>query len=106
MKSTAFLANVSRGDVIVEDDLAEACERRQIAGAGLDVTIVEPLPETSRLWTLDNVVISPHVGGQGNDETELLIKMVSENLRRYLDGKDLLRCVDYEGGRRQRTVQE
>ena len=95
MKRSAVLVNVSRGDVIVEDDLAEACANGVIAGAGLDVTTVEPLPETSRLWTLDNVVITPHIGGQGNDETELLIKMVSENLRLYIDGQELLRRVDY-----------
>jgi phosphoglycerate dehydrogenase-like enzyme len=95
MKRDAYLVNVSRGDIIVESDLAAACRDGLIAGAALDVTVEEPLPASSPLWALDNVVISPHVGGQGNDETDLLIRMIAENLALYVEGKPLVRRVEY-----------
>jgi phosphoglycerate dehydrogenase-like enzyme len=95
MKPSAFIINISRGDVIDEHDLAEACATGVIGGAGLDVTTIEPLPANSLLWSLDNVFITPHVGGQGNDETELLMEMISENLRLYRAGLPMLRRVEY-----------
>ena len=94
MKESAYLINVSRGDVIAEDDLVDACRNGVIAGAGLDVMTTEPLRETSPLWTLDNVALTPHVGGTGKDETEILVDMISENFRRYLEGRPLVRMVD------------
>jgi D-2-hydroxyacid dehydrogenase (NADP+) len=94
MKRTAFLINVSRGDVLVEEDLVEACRAGLIAGAGLDVADHEPLPEDSPLWRLDNVVLTPHVGGTGDDETDLLVDMIAENLRRWIAGRPLARRLD------------
>jgi phosphoglycerate dehydrogenase-like enzyme len=95
MKRGAYLANISRGDIIVEADLAAACREGLIAGAAIDVMVDEPLPLESPLWGLDNVVISPHVGGFGNDETEMLIRMVAENFALYLKGEPLVRRVEY-----------
>ena len=60
----AFLINVARGGLVVENDLADALESGHLAGAGLDVTQEEPLPRSSRLWNQPNLIISPHVGGQ------------------------------------------
>jgi glycerate dehydrogenase len=93
MKRSAFLINVSRGDLIDEAALAEACRAGQIAGAGLDVTRIEPLPSESELWRLDNVVLTPHIGGAGSDQLERLLDAVAENLARFIRGEPLLRPV-------------
>ncbi len=69
---------MARGPLVVENDLADAIESGHLAGAGLDVTEIEPLPPTSRLWDLPNVIITPHVGGQSatriDDMTRLLLR--------------------------------
>ena len=97
MKPTAFIINVARGDLINEDDLIDACRSGTIGGAGLDVQAEEPTPATSGLWDVDNIVISPHVGGGGGgpDDTDL-DDMLIENLRLYLKGEPLKRLVDWE----------
>jgi phosphoglycerate dehydrogenase-like enzyme len=97
MKSTAFILNIARGDLINEDDLIDACRSGTIGGAGLDVQAEEPTPATSGLWDVDNIVISPHVGGGGGgpDDTDL-DDMLIENLRLYLKGEPLKRLVDWE----------
>jgi phosphoglycerate dehydrogenase-like enzyme len=96
MKSTAYFINVGRGACVVLDDLVAALDEKAIAGAGLDVYELEPLPEDHPLWTADNVIMTPHVGA--NDEsphierrrTDLLI----ENCRRFASGEPLLNVVE------------
>jgi phosphoglycerate dehydrogenase-like enzyme len=95
MKKTAFLINIARGDIVVEQDLVEACTAGGIAGAGLDVAFEEPPAADSPLWRLENVVLTPHVGGSGNDETQVLAEMVAENLELFLAARPLLRRVAY-----------
>jgi phosphoglycerate dehydrogenase-like enzyme len=68
MKSTAFLVNVGRGSVLNEPALVEALKRKAIAGAALDVFAEEPIPDSSSLWDLPNVLISPHVAGRFDRE--------------------------------------
>lgn len=63
MKESAFLVNIARGGIIDEEALIAALQTRQIAGAGLDAFVYEPLPEDSPLCTLDNVILTPHIGG-------------------------------------------
>ena len=63
MKPTAYLVNICRGGVVDEDALIETLEQRKIAGAGLDVFVLEPLQEDSPLCDLDNVILTPHIGG-------------------------------------------
>jgi D-3-phosphoglycerate dehydrogenase len=94
MKSNALLINVARGPLVVESDLVEAIQRGRIAGAGLDVTEVEPLPPSSKLWDLPTVVITPHVGGQSARRAQNMTDFFCENLRRYLAGEPLLNVVD------------
>jgi phosphoglycerate dehydrogenase-like enzyme len=98
MKPGAVLINVARGDLVDEAALVEALRSRSIRGAGLDVFVDEPLPAISPLWELDNVCLTPHVGGVSPRfwarETELII----ENLRRYLEGAPLLNVVDKQAG--------
>lgn len=96
MKNTAFVVNVSRGDLINEGDLIAACRAGAIAGAGLDVTTVEPTPADSPLWGLENVVLTPHIAGTGSDDREELYAMLTENLRLWLAGKPLARQVSWD----------
>jgi D-2-hydroxyacid dehydrogenase (NADP+) len=98
MKPTAWLINVSRGKLIREKDLADALAAGQIAGAGLDVFEHEPLPATSPLWHLPNVVITPHVAGFRDDYWEAAVELFSENLRRFRAGWPLLNLVDKQAG--------
>jgi phosphoglycerate dehydrogenase-like enzyme len=94
MKSTAFLINVARGKLVVENDLADALETGRLAGAAVDVTPEEPLPESSRLWTARNLIITPHVGGQSARRIDDMTDFFCENLRRYQSGEPLLNQVD------------
>jgi phosphoglycerate dehydrogenase-like enzyme len=96
MKPGAILVNVARGELVDEDALAEACRTGRLAGAGLDVTKVEPLPADSPLWALPNVVITPHIAGGGFDTSARVLEMVDDNIRRYSAGEPLLRLVDWE----------
>jgi len=98
MKPTAYLINIGRGNLIDEEALLRALDEKRIAGAGLDVTAVEPLPEESRLWDFDNVILSPHVSGGMEDYLLRAAELFCENLRRYLDGKKLRNLVDRKKG--------
>ena len=98
MKSTAYLINIARGDVIDEDELIHALEDHWIAGAGLDVFAIEPLPPESRFWELPNVILSPHVSGIMEGLIERATSVFCENLRRYLTGRRLLNIVHKERG--------
>ncbi|KAL4866005.1 hypothetical protein BDV12DRAFT_173544 [Aspergillus spectabilis] len=82
----SWVVNVGRGVSIDEDALADALEKGEIAGAALDVFQTEPLPESSRLWKANNVIISPHAaGGRPEGSTEL----IADNLRRFLASQPL-----------------
>lgn len=86
MKPTSFLINLARGGVVDESALIEALKNRKIAGAALDVFAREPLPEDHPFWGLDNVIITPHLGGFHDQYFEQAIPTVEENLRRFLAG--------------------
>lgn len=95
MKPGAYLVNVGRGTVVDEGTLVEALGDGQLSGAALDVFEVEPLPEESPLWELENVIISPHA----TDMVPVLINerqtdLFCENLRRYLAGEPLANVLD------------
>lgn len=94
MKDTAVLINVSRGPVVDEKALITALSSGKIAGAALDVFEQEPLPSTSPLWNLDNVIITPHVSGFTRDYHDKAAQVFKENLRRYLDNRPLLNQLD------------
>ena len=98
MKSGAVLINVARGPIVVEADLARALQSGHLGGAGLDVTQLEPLPPTSPLWDLPNVIITPHVGAQSATRQDDITDFFCENLRRYQEGQPLLNLVDKELG--------
>jgi D-3-phosphoglycerate dehydrogenase len=90
----AMLINVARGPLVVEKDLVAALESGHLAGAGLDVTDPEPLPQESKLWDQPNVIITPHVGGQAATRIDDMTKFFINNLARYLTGSPLVNLVD------------
>jgi D-3-phosphoglycerate dehydrogenase len=89
MKPTAFLLNTSRGPIVEEVALINALRNRRIAGAGLDVFDIEPLPVDHPLRTLDNVVLSPHLGYVTTDNFRGCYTGVVEDIRAFLDGKPI-----------------
>ena len=94
MRPTAYLVNVTRGEVMVEDDLADALESGQIAGAGLDVAPREPLPADSRLWNLPNVVMTPHMAGASQFRAARNLDRFVDNLERFRAGEPLEGVID------------
>lgn len=98
MKPGALLINVARGPLVVEYALVEALQSGRLAGAGLDVTEQEPLPASSPLWELPNVIITPHVGGQSATRINDMTNFFCENLRRWLSGEPLLNLIDKQLG--------
>jgi glyoxylate/hydroxypyruvate reductase A len=94
----AIVVNVGRGTTIDEDALIGALIGRRLDGAVLDVTRVEPLPPDSPLWSLDNVVLSPHAAANVPSENAKIVDIFVDNLRRYLDGEDLCNRYDHEAG--------
>ena len=98
MQKTAFFINVSRGPLIDENALAKALRDGVIAGAALDVFTVEPLPAESPLWKLDNLLITPHTAALTDKLWERHFERITENLRRYFAGEQLLGEVDKRRG--------
>jgi phosphoglycerate dehydrogenase-like enzyme len=98
MKKTAVIINMARGAVIDEDALIDVLQKGLIGGAGLDVFTQEPLPATSPLWKMENVLISPHIGGNTDHYHESASDVFVENLTRYLANKDLVNRVDRKRG--------
>lgn len=90
MQPSAYLINVARGGCVDEAALVSALENGQIAGAGIDVTDPEPLPETSKLWGIDNVILTPHSGGETRAYEDNVIDILVENLDRLWRGDDAL----------------
>jgi len=94
MKDTAIFVNISRGKVVDEAALARALAEGRIMGAGLDAFAKEPLPAESPLWDLPNVLMTPHVGGNGGRELwRRMSDLVRDNTRRYLSGAPLKHVV-------------
>lgn len=91
MKSTAYLINVARGQCVDEPVLEEALKSGQIAGAGLDHFWDEPLGGDSILWDLENVIITPHTGGETRMYEERVIDILDDNLGRIWNGRSDLR---------------
>ena len=98
MKEDAVLINLARGPLVDEAELIKALEEKKIRGAGLDVFSREPLPSDSPLWDLDNIILTPHLGGFSDVSNERSIALISENIRRYYAGEKLKNIVDLELG--------
>ena len=98
MKKDAVLINLARGPLVDEPALIEALQEKRIRGSGLDVYRREPLPEDSPLWDMDNVILTPHLGGFSDISNERSVKLIAENIRRYYGGQELLNRVNLELG--------
>ena len=109
-KKNAFITNIARGDIIVQEDLIQALQefendstsssegRRGLRGAALDVTAPEPLPKDHPLWTTPNCIITPHMSGINKNYSTRALQVVEQNLERLAKGEKLLNLVDRETG--------
>jgi phosphoglycerate dehydrogenase-like enzyme len=94
MKPAAYVINIARGKLVDEPALIEALQKRKLAGAGLDVTVTEPLPTGHPFWTMPNVLLTPHVGGAGSKSPGGgFSKIFLDNLRRWQRGEPLKNVV-------------
>ena len=89
MKPNAVIVNTGRGPLINEADLCKALAAKRIAGAGLDVQEVEPPVEDSPLYTLDNVIITPHMGWKGLETRQRLVGIIRDNIQAFLKGEPI-----------------
>ena len=91
MKPSAYLINVARGKVVNEPALIEALQAKRIAGAALDCVWEEPLPATSALWSVPNVLITPHTAGETRRYEDNVLDLLTENLDRMWRGETVLK---------------
>jgi glyoxylate/hydroxypyruvate reductase A len=98
MKPTAWLINFARGAIIVDADLIAAVNAKTIAGAVLDVFRIEPLPADDPFWKTPNIYVLPHIGGFHPQRDSWVAALLSDNIRRYLDGQPIRELVDRERG--------
>lgn len=98
MKPTACLVDVSRGGVVDHNALIEALSEKRLGGAALDVFPIEPLPATSPLWEMPNVLLSPHIAGASAHYMEQATTLFVLNLQRYLTDQPLLNLYDPQRG--------
>ena len=102
MKRTAVLANIGRGNLIETEVLADALNNHVIAGACIDVTDPEPLPEDSVLWDCPNLILTPHISGfyHLRHTYDRIIEIACANLAAFINGGNLINQVDFETGYR------
>ncbi|MEX2558970.1 MAG: D-2-hydroxyacid dehydrogenase, partial [Pirellulales bacterium] len=94
MKRTAYLINIGRGAIVDLSDLVAALQAGELAGAGLDVFEIEPLPPDHPLWRMPNVVITPHVAGQSPRIAERHLGVLVDNIGRFVRGEPLANVVN------------
>jgi phosphoglycerate dehydrogenase-like enzyme len=95
-KPGAVIVNVGRGGVIDEKSLIDGLQTGRLGSAFLDVVAIEPLPIESPLWTMPQVVIAPHTAALSPHEDRRIAELFATNLRRLIDGKELLNVVDID----------
>ena len=98
MKNSAYLVNIARGPMVDTDALVEALNAGQIAGAGVDVTDPEPLPEGHPLWSAKNIIITPHTADTPVQVVALFSKRIDENVRAFIRGDQFVGQVDPQLG--------
>ena len=89
MKPSAFIINTSRGALIDEAALIEALENGMIAGAGLDVQETEPPEENSPLYTMDQILLTPHMGWKGLETRQRLVSILADNIKQFMEGNPI-----------------
>lgn len=98
MKSSAYFINISRGNILREADLVTALQQGWIKGAGLDVFEYEPLAETSPLWEMPNVIITPHLAALSPYYLDRAIKTFADNLDRFVQCREMFNIIDKQKG--------
>jgi phosphoglycerate dehydrogenase-like enzyme len=98
MKPGSYLLVMSRGGIVDEPTVTAMLHDGRLAGAGFDVTAIEPLPEESELWSAPNVIITPHCSPSSEQTRANVVAIMKENLRRYLAGEPLNNVVDKKLG--------
>jgi phosphoglycerate dehydrogenase-like enzyme len=98
LKDTALFVNLGRGSVVAENALARRLREGRLAGAVIDVTSKEPLPQEHEFWACPHLILTQHTGGGTEDEMDRKIDVFSDNLARYRNGKLLVGIVDFEKG--------
>ncbi|MGM0602813.1 MAG: D-2-hydroxyacid dehydrogenase [Bacillota bacterium] len=98
MKESSYFINIARGEVVVEEDLIRALEDGVIAGAALDVYREEPLPEDSPLYDLENLILTPHVGGLFPDYNKRAVGVFTSNIDRFKNDRELINIINYQLG--------
>lgn len=96
MKRGAYLINVARGTLVDQEALIDALESGHLAGAGLDVTEPEPLPKESKLWSMPNVLVTPHASGLSPSDPHQVFEIFFGNTALYLQGRKLRNLVDFD----------
>lgn len=97
-KRPAFVTNIARGQIVDQEALITALKDGTLDGAALDVTDPEPLPESSELWGLDNVTVTPHISGVGTAYTDRAFQILEVQLERRARGEKLINVVDRKRG--------
>lgn len=98
MKDDALFINIGRGESVVTADLTAALQANALGGAGLDVTDPEPVPPGHPLWSMSNVIITPHIATSSDYRSDRTVTLVAENVRRYVRGEAVLSVVDLAAG--------
>jgi phosphoglycerate dehydrogenase-like enzyme len=98
MKPEAYLIVVSRGGIVDEEALADALRNDRLAGAGLDVTEIEPMPADHPLWDVPNLILTPHTAGASARKERRVVEIFCENLVRFQNGEPLQNVVDKSRG--------
>lgn len=95
MKKDSYLINIGRGTLVNQDALYDTLKNNRIAGAAIDVTTPEPLPENSPLWSLENIIITPHCSGKSPTTGERQFAIFHDELERYVNGKKPNNLIDF-----------
>lgn len=98
--SDTIVVNCGRGYTVDQDALVLALQEKRLGGAVLDVAAAEPLPADSLLWDMENVIITPHISGHDDDPINIasIYAIFCENLKRWIEGKELIHKVDRSRG--------
>ncbi len=98
LKPDSYLLVVSRGGIVDEPALVDVLRKGKIAGAGLDVFQEEPLPPTSQLWDIPNLILTPHLAGASTQKERRCVEILRENVLRFQRGEELINLVDKRRG--------